>query len=87
MFKKVLTAAAIATVVTVGAIGSTTAPAEAGSKFHFSVGGPYWGGGYGGGYYEPRYYGNPCRHLKRKFHRTGRYRYLRKYRRCMRRWY
>ena len=83
MFKKILTAAAIATVVTVGAVGTTTAPAEAGTKFHFSVGGPYWGPGH----YGHGYYGNPCRKFKRAYHRTGRYRYLRKYRRCMRHWY
>ena len=82
MFKKVLTAAAIATVVAVGAVGTTTAPAQAGAKVHFHVGGfgPYWGGGY----HDYGYYGNPCRKWKRKFHRTGRYRFLRKYRRCMR---
>ena len=91
MFKKILSAAAIATVVTVGAIGTTTAPAEAGSKFHLSIGGGHWGGGHwggghwGGGY--GGYHGNPCRKWKIRYRHTGRYRYLRKYRRCMRNWY
>ena len=85
MYKRILTAAAIATVVGFGAVGTTAAPAQAGTSFNFSVGGigPYWGPGY----YGPGYYGNPCRHWKRKFHRTGRYRFLRKYRSCMRYYY
>ena len=82
MLKQSLAAAATVAIISISAIGATTSSAQAGAKFHLHVGTPYWGGGY----YEPRYYGNPCRHWKRKFHRTGRHRFLRKYRRCMR-WY
>jgi Spy/CpxP family protein refolding chaperone len=91
MFKKILTAAAIATIVTVGAIGTTTAPAEAGAKVHLSFGGgghwgghgENWGGHWGGGHN----YGNPCRRYKRAYRHTGRRHFIRKYRRCMRNWY
>lgn len=84
MLKKTIIAAAAVAAISTGAIATTSAPAEAGAKFHFHVGGygPHWGGGVW--VPGPGYYGNPCRHWKRKFHRTGRYRFLRKYKRCMR---
>ena len=88
MFKKILTAAALATVVTVGAAGATTSPAQAGAKVHLSFGGGHWGGGHWGGHWGGgNYYGNPCRRYKRAYRRTGRRHFIRKYRRCMRNWY
>ncbi len=83
-----LAAAAIATLTIQGS-------AEAGHHGHghhghhghhrphviFDIGAPlgYWGVGYVDS--------NPCKHWKRKYHRTGRVRFLRKYRRCMRRYF
>ena len=85
MFKKTVLGIAAAAAITVTALSGTATTAQAGSNWNFSIGVPYYGGG---GYYGGHgFYGNPCRHWKRKWHRTGRYRFLRKYRRCMRRHY
>ena len=80
MFKKTITGIAAAAAITVTAMAGTATTAQAGSKFHFSIGVPSISHGYYGG---QAYYGNPCRHWKRKWRRTGRYYYLRRYRRCM----
>ena len=84
MFKKTILGIAAAAAITVTALSGTTTTAQAGN-FYFGIN-PGWGHGhfYGGGH---GYYRNPCRHWKRKWRRTGRYYFLRKYRRCMRRHY
>ena len=82
MIKKSIATAATIAAITMGAMGASTTSASALSvHVHggWGWGGPVYGHWHGG-------YRNPCRHWKRKWHRTGRYRYLRKYRRCMRRW-
>ncbi len=81
MLKKTALGIAAAAAITVTALSATTTGAQA-AKFGFYFGGPGFSVGHGfhGGW------GNPCRRWKRKFHRTGRYYYLRRYRRCMR-WY
>ncbi|MEM8647652.1 MAG: hypothetical protein AAGF86_15080 [Pseudomonadota bacterium] len=83
MFKQTALGIAAAAAITVTALSGTTTTAQAGN-FHFHVGVPYYGGAYYGGH---GYYRNPCRHWKRKWRRTGRYYFLRRYRRCMRRHY
>ena len=86
MIKSTLATLATVTAITIGAVGATTAPAQAGVKVYLGHGG--WGhGGWGHGHGWGYGHYNPCRHWKRKYNRTGRYRFLRKYRRCMRRHY
>ena len=81
MLKKTLLGLAAAAAITVTALSGTASTAQAGN-FSFHIGGPSYGHGfYGGGH---RYYRNPCRHWKRKWRRTGRHYFLRRYRRCMR---
>ena len=84
MFKKTILGIAAATAITVTALSGTATTAQAGS-FQLHIGG--WGHGHGGFYGGHGYYVNPCRRWKRKWRRTGRYYFLRKYRRCMRRHY
>ena len=90
MFKKTFTAIATAAVITVGAMGAATSPAEAGVKIvighTYAHGLPFYfaGPGFYFDHYNP-YSFRRCWRWKRKFHRTGRRRFLRKYRRCMRR--
>ncbi len=81
MLKKTALGIATASAITVAALAGTTSSANA-SSFYFGFGGPGLrvGHGFHGGW------GNPCRRGKRKWRRTGRYHYLRRYRRCMR-WY
>ena len=84
MLKKTALGIAAAAAITVTALSGTATTAQAGS-WSFSVGVPYYGGhGFYGGH---GYYRNPCRHWKRKWRRTGRHYFLRRYRRCMRRHY
>ena len=82
--KSIATTAAVAA-ITVGAMSATASTASAGVSVHVHGGHYLWGGPVYGHWHGG--YRNPCRHWKRKWHRTGRYRFLRKYRRCMRRWY
>ena len=82
MFKKTALGIAAAAAITVTALSGTASTAQAGN-WSFSIGVP--GTYYGGGYYDHGYYGNPSRHWKRKWRRTGRRYFLRRYRRCMRR--
>lgn len=84
MFKKTVTGIAAAAAITVTALAGTASSAQAGSNWHFSIGVPGVSHGYYGG---GTYYRNPCRHWKRKWRRTGRYYYLRRYRRCMHNYY
>ena len=89
MIRKTIITTAVAAVITAGAMGATASTASAGVKVYFGHGG--WGHGYGHSWGYGHGWGhghyNPCRKWKRKYHRTGRYRYLRKYRRCMRHYY
>ena len=78
MFKKTVTGIAAAAAITFTALAATATGAQAGSNWHFSIGVPSISHGYYGG---GAYYGNPCRHWKRKWRRTCRYYYLRRYRR------
>ncbi|MEM8689569.1 MAG: hypothetical protein AAGF81_19745 [Pseudomonadota bacterium] len=81
MLKKTALGIAAAAAITVTALSGTATTAQAGN-WSFSVGVPYYGGhGFYGGHYG---YRNPCRHWKRKWRRTGRHYFLRRYRRCMR---
>jgi len=83
MFKKTALGIAAAAAITVTALSGTTTTAQAGN-FSFHVGVPYYGGH---GFYGGHVYRNPCRHWKRKWRRTGRHYFLRRYRRCMRHTY
>ena len=86
MIKKAALGIASAAIITVAALAGTTSSAQAGGGFSFGFyGGPsfHFGGPVYDGYYG--YYRNPCRHWKRKFNRTGRWRYYRRYKRCLRR--
>ena len=85
MIKKTALGIASAAVITVAALAGTTSSAQAGGGFSFGFSG--YGGPtvYFGGPVYHGYYGNPCRHWKRKFNRTGRRYFLRRYNRCMRR--
>ena len=84
MFKKTVLGITAAAAITVAALSGTTTTAQAGGVYfgfgHGGYGATFYGGGHG-------YYRNPCRHWKRKWRRTGRYYFLRRYRRCMRRHY
>ncbi|MEM7496123.1 MAG: hypothetical protein AAF471_08475 [Myxococcota bacterium] len=80
MLKKTLLGLAAAAAITVTALSGTTTAAQAG-KVQIHIGG--WGHGHYG-FYGGHGYRNPCRHWKRKWRRTGRYYFLRRYRRCMR---
>ena len=82
MIRKSILTVAGAAVISAAAMGATASTASAGFKV-------YLGHGYGHGYgYDHRYYGhgyyNPCKRFLRRYHRSGRYKFLRKYRRCMR---
>ena len=87
MIKSTLATAATVAAITIGAMGTATTPAQAGVNVH--VHGGFWGAPVhvGPGHWHGGHYGNPCRRWKRKYHRTGRFKYLKRYRRCMRRWY
>ena len=84
MIRKTIMTVATAAVISAGAMGATANTASAKVKFdvHIGGGGFYGHGhvGHGWGHY------NPCRKWLKKYHWTGKYRFLRKYRRCMR-WY
>ena len=85
MIRKTVLTVATAAVISAGALGATANSASAGVKFDVHIGGgPVyahgWGHGHGWGHY------NPCRKWLKKYRWTGKRRYLRKYRRCMR-WY
>lgn len=94
MFRKSLIATAVAATITAATMGATATTANAGVSFYFGGPGlytPVHGGfgyghgyGYGGGY---RYRGYSCRHWLNRYNWTGKRRYWRKYRRCLRRWY
>ncbi|MEM7427766.1 MAG: hypothetical protein AAF441_16860 [Pseudomonadota bacterium] len=83
MIKKTALGAVAAAAIAVTALAGTASTAQAHHKFGFGfyggpsivIGGPGWHG----------YYGNPCRHWKRKYRRTGRWKYWRRYKRCLRR--
>ncbi|MEM7427942.1 MAG: hypothetical protein AAF441_17755 [Pseudomonadota bacterium] len=86
MIRKTALGIAAAAVVSAAALTGTASTAQAGSfgfGFHGGHGSFYIGSGHG----FHGHYGNPCRHWKRKWRRTGRYRFLRRYRRCMARHY
>ena len=85
MFKKTIMGVTAAAAITVAALSGTTTTAQAGGVYfgfggHGGYGATFYGGGHG-------YYRNPCRHWKRKWRRTGRYYYLRRYCRCMNHYY
>lgn len=79
MIKKTLLGIAAAAAITVTALSGTATTAQAGT-FNFHVGIP----GVTHGFYGGGFYGNPCYHWKRKWQKTGRLKFLRRYRRCMR---
>lgn len=66
-----------------------TGAAEAKPKnFHLHIGGPGFGVAIGhGGYYGGPYYGNPCRWLRRKARKTGKFIWWKRYQRCMNQYY
>ncbi len=83
MIRKTALSIAAAAAITAAAMGATASTASAGVSVYLGGGfyGPGVDVGYGwghGGYY------NPCRRWLKKYHWTGKHRYLRKYRRCMR---
>ena len=83
MIKKTALGIASAAVISVAALSGTASTAQAGS-FGFS----FHGGGVGvhvaPGYYGGHgFYRNPCRHWKRKYRRTGKWKYWRRYQRCL----
>ena len=84
MIRKTILTITTATVISAAAMGATASTASAGVKVYFNHG---WGHGYSHGWGHSYGHYNPCRKWKRKYNRTGRYRYLRKYRRCMRHYY
>ena len=85
MIRKTILTAAVAAVISAGALGASASSASAGVKVYFGHGGYGHGGwGYNQGWGGNGHY-NPCRRLLKKYNWTGKYRYLRKYRRCMRR--
>ncbi len=76
MFKKAALGLSVACLLTATAVAAGTTEAEAGKKFYFSVPSPSHQLGKDG-------QANNCRHWKRKWRRTGRQRFLRKYRNCL----
>ncbi len=83
MFKKTALGAVAAAAITVTALAGTATSAQAHSYgWGFGSHGIYFGHGHTHGFY-----GNPCRRWKRKYHRTGRWKYWRRYKRCLRRHY
>ena len=81
MFKKTAMGAVAAAAITMTALAGTATSAQA-----HHIGGWYGPGiVIGGPGFHFGYYGNPCRHWKRKFNRTGRWKYWRRYKRCLRR--
>ena len=82
MIRKTALTIAAAAALSAAAMGATTSSANAGIKVYGGFYGPgiHFGHGWGHGYY------NPCRRWLKKYRWTGKHRYLRKYRRCMR-WY
>ena len=87
MIKKTALGIASAAVISVAALSGTASTAQAGSigfGFHGGGVGIHFGHGFYGGH---GYYGNPCRHWKRKYRRTGRWKYWRRYKRCLNRHY
>ncbi len=79
MLKKAALGVALAGLLAGAALAASTTGADAGRKFYFSVQTPSVDVGKGG------YVGNArqCRHWKRKWRRTGRQQFLRKYRNCL----
>ena len=76
MFKKAALGLSVACLLTATAVVAGTTEAEAGKKFYFSVPSPSHQLGKDG-------QANNCRHWKRKWRRTGRQHFLRKYRNCL----
>ena len=79
MFKNAALGAVLAGLVAASALAATTSGALAGKKFYFSLQTPgveLGKGGYNG-------HAHHCRHWKRKWRRTGRQHFLRKYRSCL----
>ena len=87
MNRRIILTTAAAAVVSATALASTASTASAGVKVYLSHGGwgHGWGHGYGHGWGHGHY--NPCRKWLKKYNWTGKRRYLRKYRRCMRHYY
>ena len=79
MFKTAVLGVALAGLVAGAALTASTSDAEAGRKFYFSVQTDGVEGGKGGRVGNAR----QCRHWKRKWRRTGRQHFLRKYRNCL----
>lgn len=76
-----LGAAAIATTASLAG----TSDAEAKSKFKIDL---HFGGGYHGAHVGYGYgYRAPCRFFKRRWHKTGKYKWKKRYFRCMNRHY
>ena len=84
MIRKSVLTIATAAVISAAAMGATASTASAGVKVYLGHGG--WGHG-GWGYSHGYGHYNPCRRWLKKYNWTGRYKFLRKYRRCMRRYY
>ena len=85
MIRKTIMTVATAAVISAGTLGATanTASAKVNVDVHIGGGGfvfGHGGHGHGWGHY------NPCRKYWKKYKWTGKKRFLRKYRRCMR-WY
>ncbi len=76
MFKKAALGLTVAGLLTATALAAGTTVAEAGKKFYFSV--PSHSHQLG-----KHRQTNNCRHWKRKWRRTGRQQFLRKYRNCL----
>jgi len=79
MFKNAALGMAVAGLVAAFALAATTTGAQAGKKFYFSVQPPGLELGKGGS----TGHAGQCRHWKRKWRRTGRQFFLRKYRSCL----
>ena len=80
ILKKTSLGVAAAVIATMAVQGS----AQAKPSFSLYIGAPgvFLGTGPVYGYNHWRHY-NPCLRWKRKFYRTGRYKYLKRYNRCM----
>lgn len=76
MFKNAALGLTVASLLAASALAMGTTAAEAGKKFYFSVPSP-------GHQFGKDEQVNHCRHWKRKWRRTGRQHFLRKYRNCL----
>lgn len=83
MIRKTILTIATATVISAAALGATASTASAGFKVYFNHGYGHGGWRHGWGHGGYGHY-KPCRRWLRKYNWSGRHRFLRKYRRCMR---